>query len=250
MEARRSPAVRWEVAALLSLLLSFSCSASRGPGQAGAPTAPPRPFLPGSLVAEAVVAAVGVFDQPDRPEPSRWLPSPQPSGAPLVFLVEEDRGDWLGVLLPVRPNGSRGWIRRADAALSVHRFRIVVELGAHRITVTDGDGIYHQESVGVGARDTPTPGGLYYTTQLLRPTDAEGRPFPDGPYGPFAYALSGFSEVLYNFEGGEGVIGIHGTNEPDSLGGDTSYGCIRMSNDGITRLSGTLPVGVPVEIRA
>jgi len=102
----------------------------------------------------------------------------------------------------------------------------------------------------VHARDTPTPGGLYYKTQLLRPTDAEGRPFPDGPYGPFAYALSGFSEVLYNFEGGEGVIGIHGTNEPDSLGGDTSYGCIRMSNDGIAKLSGTLPVGVPVEIRA
>lgn len=168
----------------------------------------------------------------------------------MILLVDEDHGAWLRVLLPVRPNGTSGWIRRADVKLSSHRYRIVVELATHRITVFEGTSVFHEEAVGVGARSTPTPGGRYYTTQLVRPIDAGGQPLPDGPYGPYAYALSGFSDVLFDFEGGEGIIGIHGTNDPASLGGDTSYGCIRMSNEGITKLAGTLPVGVPVEIRA
>jgi lipoprotein-anchoring transpeptidase ErfK/SrfK len=56
--------------------------------------------------------------------------------------------------------------------------------------------------------------------------------------------------VLYDFAGGDGVIGIHGTNDPSTIGRDASFGCIRMSNEAITRLATTLPIGVPVEIKA
>ena len=73
---------------------------------------------------------------------------------------------------------------------------------------------------------------------------------PNGIYGPYAYQLSGFSDVLLRFNGGTGVIGIHGTNEPWLLGKDVSHGCIHMSNAGITRLAHLLPLGVPVEIHA
>jgi lipoprotein-anchoring transpeptidase ErfK/SrfK len=45
-------------------------------------------------------------------------------------------------------------------------------------------------------------------------------------------------------------MGIHGTDDPSSLGRSVSSGCVRMSNEAITRLAGVLPVGVPVEIRA
>ena len=62
--------------------------------------------------------------------------------------------------------------------------------------------------------------------------------------------MSGYSEVLFEFAGGNGVVGIHGTNNPSLLGTDVSHGCIRMSNEGITRLADTLPLGVPVEIHA
>ena len=78
--------------------------------------------------------------------------------------------------------------------------------------------------------------------ELLRPPD------PDGPYGAYAYGLSGFSNVLSRFNGGDGVIGIHGTNDPSGLGKDVSHGCIRMSNAGITKLARILPLGVPIEI--
>ena len=202
------------------------------------------------MVATATVPSVKVYDDPAAPEPARSLDNPtHPYGTPLVFVVTEQQPEWLKVLLPVRPNGSSGWIRRADVSLKTHDFRIVIELGAHRITVWKGEDIFDQEPIGVGTKDTPTPGGLYYTKELLRPVDAQGRPDPNGPYGPYAYGLSGFSDVLYDFAGGDGVIGIHGTNDPSSLGHDASHGCIRMSNEGITKLATSLPIGVPVEIK-
>ncbi|MDP8976734.1 MAG: L,D-transpeptidase [Actinomycetota bacterium] len=198
---------------------------------------------PKSVVAAALVSSVGVYESPEAPRPTRSIANPNENGAPLVFLVEENKGEWLRVLLPVRPNGSTGWIRSRDVRLGQHSFRIVVELSAHRITVMEGANVFLTEPIGVGKNNTPTPGGVYYVKELLRP------PSPNGPYGPFAYGLSGFSNQLTNFAGGEGVIGIHGTNDPASLGKDVSSGCIRMSNAGITRLTTRLPLGTPVDIR-
>src|SRR2546423_4182413 len=56
-----------------------------------------------STVAEAVIAEVPVFDSPDAPKPARTLDNPQPSGAPLVFLVKQLGDPWINVYLPVRP---------------------------------------------------------------------------------------------------------------------------------------------------
>ncbi|MGH9265106.1 MAG: L,D-transpeptidase, partial [Acidimicrobiales bacterium] len=127
-------------------------------------------------------------------------------------------------------------------------FRIVVELGAHRLTAYQGTEVLVSEPIGVGTADAPTPGGLYYIKELFEPVDRAGNPDPGGPYGPYAYGLSGFSEVLFEFGGGDGQFGIHGTNDPSGLGRDVSHGCIRISNQAITLLAGTLPLGVPVEI--
>ncbi len=201
-----------------------------------------------STVAEATVPSGRVYDVPGASSPIRRLAHPQPSGAPLVFLVQEDQpqedqSEWLKVLLPVRPNGSTGWIRRDEVEVSHHDYRIVVELSGYRITVYKGQEIFLQEPVGLGKANTPTPGGLYYIKELLQPPD------PNTVYGPYAYGLSGFSNVLTKFGNGEGVIGIHGNNDPSTLGKDVSAGCIRMSNTGITKLANTLPLGVPVEIR-
>ena len=195
-------------------------------------------------MAQANGPGVGIFDSPTAPSPARTLPSPQAEGEPLVFLVQNDTGPWLQVLLPVRPNGSTGWIKRDQVNVTHHDFHILVELGNHCITVQKGTSVFLREPVGVGAGDAPTPGGTYYLKALLQP------PNPGGPYGPYAYELSGYSNVLLNFEGGEGNLGIHGTNDPAGLGHDVSHGCIRMSNNGITLLAHSLPLGVPVEVRS
>jgi lipoprotein-anchoring transpeptidase ErfK/SrfK len=52
--------------------------------------------------------------------------------------------------------------------------------------------------------------------------------------------------VLHAFMGGDGTVGIHGTNNPGSIGQAVSHGCIRMSNPGISLLARTLPLGTPV----
>ncbi len=226
--------------------------ASTAPDTSAAP-ATTTPAAPVHLLATAKVPRVEVYTSPVQPEPTRALDNPQPSGAapgstyPLRMLVVEERGDWLKVLLPVRPNGSSGWIRRSVVDLESHDYRMEVELGAHRITVWNGDEVVLQEPVGVGASGrTPTTQGTFYTTELF-----EVAPHQRSAYGPYAFALSGYSDVLYSFgEGGTGVLGIHGTSDTSSLGRDVSNGCIRMSNAGITKLATTLPLGVPVEIKA
>ena len=202
-----------------------------------------------NTVATAAVPVVAVYEAPGAAEPVHQLENPQPSAAigestPLVLLVREQQPEWVKVLLPIRPNGSSGWVRASDVTLETHDYRILIELGAYRITVWQGAEVVLQEPVGLGTGATPTSVGLFYTKELLK---VEEQPV----FGPYAYALSGFSEVHYEFAGGPGTLGIHGTNDPSGLGRNVSNGCIRMSNDGITRLAETLPpVGVPVEIRA
>jgi len=236
------------VAALLSGCGGGSGTASPPLTRSSSPTSATGPsttvHYSASVVAQAKVPSVAVFDTSTATTPSKTLPSPQPSGSPLVFLVQGGEASRLHVLLPIRPNGTTGWIERNDVTLSQHDYRIVVALGAHTITVYKGDAVFDQEPIGVGTKDTPTPGGTYYTKELYKLPNA------NGPYGPFAYALSGYSDVLTDFAGGDGVLGIHGTNDPSAIGHDVSHGCIRMSNPGITKLAQTLPLGVPVEIQA
>jgi lipoprotein-anchoring transpeptidase ErfK/SrfK len=201
----------------------------------------PNPYV--HVVAQASGPNVDVFAQPDANATATMkLANPTEDGAPLVFLVQAEKGGWLQVLLPVRPNGSTGWIRATDVVTKRHEYRIVIELTAHRITVFNRDGVFLQEPVGVGKGPTPTPVGVFYTKELLQP------PNPDTAYGAYAYGLSGYSNVLTDFAGGDGVVGIHGTNDPSTIGKDVSHGCIRMSNDGITRMAKILPLGVPVVI--
>jgi lipoprotein-anchoring transpeptidase ErfK/SrfK len=205
------------------------------------PTAPIQTSL--SIVATAIGPSVTVYEQPDGAVKTD-LPNPNENGAPLTFLQREEVNGWVRVLLPVRPNGSEGWVQRKAVRLTSHYYKIKVELAAHRLTVTERGETILDTPVGVGTTDTPTPGGLYYTKELLQPPD------PNGAYGHYTYGLSGFSNVIFNFQGVDGVIGIHGTNDPSSIGKDVSHGCLRISNEAITMLAKRLPLGVPVEILA
>ena len=213
----------------------------------------PNVTLPNTRsIAEAVVPEVQVFETPEAAAPMLALQNPwhvnddpnEPT-VPQVFLVEEQRDDgWVRVLLPVRPNGSTGWVRASDVKLTATTYRVLIELGAHRITVYEGDAVILEEAAAIGKPATPTPPGRYYIRVLLESTN------PDSVYGPFAYGLSAHSDVLTSFNGGDAEVGIHGNNDASVLGQSVSAGCVRMSNDGITRLTEILPLGTPVEIVA
>ena len=88
----------------------------------------------------------------------------------------------------------------------------------------------------------PTPTGTFYFTD---PVDLHSQ--PNTAYGVFAYGLSGHSDVLTEFGGGDGQIAIHGTNDPSGIGHDVSHGCVRVLNEVIEQVS-KLPLGTPVYI--
>jgi len=207
------------------------------------------------------ITKVSIYDAPATTAPAQqfdnpWLydPSIPTTTVPQVFLVKERRSDgWVQVLLPVRPNGSTGWLKSADVTLAVNPFRIEVQLGAHTITVNKGDEVVYTGPVAVGATDpplpdsgkpTPTPTGEYYLRVLLQAPD------PTTVYGPYAYGLSSHSDALESFSGGDAEIGIHGNNDASVLGQNVTHGCIRMDNDAITMLSKQLPLGTPVTVNA
>jgi lipoprotein-anchoring transpeptidase ErfK/SrfK len=197
-----------------------------------------------SVVAQVKTRQVQVYRHRWDRRPIMVLPGKTANGAPLVFLVKRRAAGWELVYLPVRPNGSTGWVRDGAVDLSLDPFRVIVSLRAHLLTVTRDGRIVRRERAAVGRSVLPTPTGLYYIAELMR------QPDPRGPYGPYAFGLSAHSNVLYSFGGGAGEIGIHGTNEPGALGTDVSHGCIRISNAGIAALARLLPLGTPVEIHA
>jgi len=195
-----------------------------------------------SWVATADVGKLAVYDKRDAPGPSLRIQNPTAVGGPLVFLVDYDTDEWVKVFLPVRPNGTTGWVRRDDVTMSYHQYRIEVRLDEFALEVFQrGKSIFETE-VGVARDNAPTPGGRYYLTELIVPLEA------DSPYGSFAYGLSGFSETFESFNGGPGQLGIHGTNDPESIGDAVSSGCVRLSNEDISHLADILPLGTPVEI--
>jgi lipoprotein-anchoring transpeptidase ErfK/SrfK len=198
--------------------------------------------VPVNIVAQANHALIGIYSSPRAKRPSRWLASPSGDGVPRVFLVKSRIPGWEEVRLPVRPNGATGWVRDSAVALAVDPYRVEVSLGKHLVTVWNGDRRIAQVPAGVGRAVLPTPRGIYFITELLK------QPDPWGFYGPYAFGLSAYSNVLFNYGGGNGEIGLHGTNNPGALGTNVSHGCIRISNDAITKLARLLPLGTPVTI--
>ncbi len=179
-------------------------------------------------------------------EPVATLANPTASGAPLVFRAVDGgaaSADWVEVHLPIQPNGSTGWVPRSEVSLSNNPYRVEIDRASYTLRVFDLEALLIETPIAVGTGETPTPVGDFYLLELLAPSD------PTGAYGPYAFGLSGFSEVLSSFGGAdEAIIGIHGTNDPSSLGTDVSHGCVRLENAVIEQLATTLPLGTPVAI--
>ena len=255
---RPAPTARAATALLLALflvLVAVGCTRSEPKAQAVraalppttlAPLPPPPPTAPpNSVVATATVPSVDVFAEPAGATPSSSFSNPTDYYVePLVFLVKQARDEWLEVFLPARPNGSTGWVRAADVALSETDWRLQVDLDDHRLTVWKGADVVREETVAIGTDSAPTPTGEYYLTERLDTGN------PRGPYGPWAFGLSAYSDVHTSFAGGPGQVGLHGTNDPSSLGRSVSNGCVRITNDAITALAAELPVGSPISIVA
>lgn len=201
--------------------------------------------LPAYSTLRADSKAIPTIEEPvigRRSTDTGWeFDHPTPWQFELTFVVTEDHGEWLRVMMPVRPNGTQGWISRSQVTTSEIDAHVRVSLTERRLVATMGGQVIADTSVVIGADGTPTPTGRLYLTDFDE--KAEG-----SSYGPWVAPLSGYSQALDEFSGGVPVIAIHGTNNPGLMGQARSNGCIRIPNDVIQTLRAQLPLGTPVDI--
>ncbi|HTE61531.1 MAG TPA: L,D-transpeptidase [Solirubrobacteraceae bacterium] len=169
-------------------------------------------------------------------------------GLPEVYVVLESRLDdeervWLQIRVPGRPNGRTGWVREEQLS-NLKEVETHLTIDRRTLTATlrkRGKEIWTSR-VGIGAPGTITPKGKFWIRERLR--NLGGNPV----YGPWAFGTSAYSDTLTDWPGG-GVVGIHGTNQPELIPGRPSHGCVRLPNAKIVRLVKLMPVGTPVRIR-
>lgn len=249
--------LRRVVASVVAAATVAGC-ASTAPEAVPAPSPPVRPEATAEVPADGDPAAdlpglaaratgdLSVYDAPAAAEATNHLDAVTAFGSTTVLLVtavgDGDADGWLQVALPVRPNGTTGWIRADDVELREVDLRVTVDLDDRELTVLDGGEVVLITNVAIGDADHPTPTGTFFVTDKLDTED------PDGPYGPYALGLSARSDVLTEFAGGDGQVGIHGTNASASIGQAASHGCLRVPNEVVEQLARLLPLGTPVVI--
>ena len=206
------------------------------------------PLLPEGVNVLAVPAerVIAVWDEPKDSRAAFALDTRNPVGKFTPLLIEGAKrraGEaWYRVLLPLRPNGSAGWVRGSDVSVRRIEQRIEVDLSERVLRYYVHDRLEERFHVGVGTDATPTGTGTFYVWVKIRYAS------PYQPYGIAALGLSGFSPVLSEWPGG-GRMAIHGTSSPTDLGNAVSHGCVRVLNDDLESLL-DVPLGTPVEITA
>ena len=134
----------------------------------------------------------------------------------------------------------------------IKRGAIIIKTGKRRLYLGVGNGKALRYRVGVGRRGKQWTGtkrtyrkrikpAWSPTKQIIRDNPNIARVIPGGsprnPMGAAALLLSG-----------GGQYAIHGTNNPGSIGGFVSYGCIRMRNEDIKDLYSRVRVGTKVTV--
>jgi hypothetical protein len=166
-------------------------------------------------------------------------------GFPEVYLVlrrliTPGGRIWLKIAVPMRPNGTTGWVvRDALGPLRHVTTWLVVDKRALRVSFfAEGRSVW-QAPVGIGKPSTPTPSGLFWVREeFVLPDQAF--------YGPYAFGTSAYANIS-DWPGG-GVVGLHGTDAPQLIPGRPSHGCIRLRNRDILWLAQHVPVGTPIAI--
>lgn len=186
-----------------------------------------------------------------RGDASQEAITPREASWLLVLRAARDPGGrcWLRVRLPSRPNDAAAWLDADRVELEPSSWRIVVSREARTLSVLRGGDLLRRFRVVIGARPTPTPRGLFSIVDVWRSN-------PRGFVGSHVLALTAHSDVLQEFGGGEGRVGIHGRGGSsllDPLGSARSHGCIRLTNraiDWLVRRAGPDGLlGTPVLVR-
>lgn len=113
---------------------------------------------------------------------------------------------------------------------------IVVSLQDRKLALLEDGQIKKIYPVSVGRPTTPSPVGTFtIERRVVNPTYAhDGKVMPAGPANPVGTRWMGLSVRGY---------GIHGTNQPHSIGKAASHGCIRLARPDLEELYAQVHVG-------
>jgi hypothetical protein len=159
-------------------------------------------------------------------------------------LQNEFRGKamktWMAGNLAMMAMTAMVLVSQANAQDAVRRV-IVVSLEDHRLALVEDGQVKKVYTVAVGKPSTPSPVGTFtIERRVANPTyQHNGKIVPPGPRNPVGTRWMGLSKHGY---------GIHGTNEPDSIGKAASHGCIRMAKADLEELYPLVAEGDTVEL--
>ena len=120
---------------------------------------------------------------------------------------------------------------------------VLVSIPDRKLALLEGGKVVRIYRVAVGKSSTPSPVGKFkIVTRVSNPVYYhKGRVVAAGKRNPVGARWMGLSAKGY---------GIHGTNQPNSIGKAASTGCIRMGKRDIEELFAMVGAGDTVEIRA
>ena len=153
--------------------------------------------------------------------------------------------EWVRVQLALRPNGTTAWIPRSDVRLTSTRYRVHVDLSERRLDLFRDGRLVATYPAGVGRPEYPTPVGRFAVEDMMR-SQPSWRP----KYGGYVFTITGFSNVLTSFMGGEGQSAIHGSGTLGRVGRAASFGCVVLDDGALEDLYERIRPGTPVDIEA
>jgi len=120
---------------------------------------------------------------------------------------------------------------------------IIVSLEDRKLALLEDGVVTRVFPVAIGKESSPSPSGSFkVVNRVTNPTYYHpGKVIPSGAANPLGNRWIGLSQKGY---------GIHGTNEPKSIGKAASHGCIRMAKKDLEELFEIVRPGDEVEIRA
>lgn len=126
---------------------------------------------------------------------------------------------------------------------------IVIRTNARVLYFVLGQGRAIRYPVGVGKAGMAWHGRAYVELKRIRPAWQAPPSIAGGHYGPVIAGGSPRNPMGAAVLGlDRGNYAIHGTNNPSSVGGFVSHGCIRMYNSDVLDLYRRAPIGTPVTV--